>query len=208
MKARIKDLDVSKASDEKFFFHDIKNFVHGLSFFISTKISSQKGLTFSETLGVEKELSSLQNLIEEALNQKKMKHDSKTLGQLLDKLKVDLNFLMVAKYCSKIEFNIDSKVQSVFNQVISYNNFLRIFQNLIFNIAENSYGKDGIIHISYEKGFLRIFTRNKIKKIKNYNKKGYGIGLKSIQKLVDELEGNFTFKKSEQYWENICLLPM
>lgn len=194
------------SNDNEMLFHDLSNYVHSLSFFLLTKIRHQEGLSYNECLEFEKELSLLKGLLGTKLSESTLENLGHRLNDLLVKMQSDIDCLFHSDHKYKIQLFIDPDLRKFGEYKISFNSYLRVFQNLIINMIENGDDQEGEVKVLSKNQGIQIETQNTISNKVKF-KKGNGIGLKSIQAICLELGGYFNFSQKESIWISSCYLP-
>lgn len=196
-------------SDEKLFYHDVTNHLHGLSLFLENKQQKACGLTPSELTQVKEEIVLLQALFKEHSSfEHRHLESTKNIFREEDLMRrIDH---LVALYLPNDSFLVTSSVKGSVEGELevdwTLNVFSRIVTNLIKNVAENS-AREVNIEIEINSHLLYISTRNKIPE-RSGRSSELSLGLKSTAQLCHESGGDFSYENSEGYWYNKVTLPL
>ena len=198
-----------KTSDERLFYHDVTNHLHGLSLFLESKEQKSDGLTSAELSQVKEEIVLLQALIQEhsSFNHRHLEltkthiHEedlTRRIDHLISLYLPDDSFLVT----TSLKGSLNGEVQVPW----SLNVFSRIVTNLVKNIAENS-GREVFIEIELTALSLKFLTRNKVLE-QNKRVQESSLGLKSTAQLCHECGGEFFYEKRDGSWFNQVILPL
>lgn len=199
-----------KNKNERHFFHDVVNQTHSLNLFLSHKLEKKELLTLDDIKMMKIEVEILQTLI---VDHFELKHKNVEASEEFDELyKVDGAFSsLCGSYLdqSKVSIVGTESLSSPF--YIDLPKFHRIFTNLIKNIAEAN-AEWVKVEFFVEKNLLKVKVRNNFNKQEVYvdSDTVSGVGLESVQVLVEGLEGSFSsfVDESEKVWHSFTTIPL
>ena len=198
-----------KTSDERLFYHDVTNHLHGLSLFLESKEQKSSGLTSSELSQVKEEIVLLQALFKEhsSFNHRHLEIAQTHVREEDLTRRID-HLLML--YLPADSFLVTTSLKGSLNGEVqvpwSLNVFSRIITNLVKNIAENS-GREVLIEIELTSHSLTFLTRNLVLE-QNKQVHRASLGLKSTAQLCHECGGEFSYEKRDGSWFNQVILPL
>jgi hypothetical protein len=220
---------IAEEKSNRIFFHDLINHTHGILLFLNQKIIYNKSANLEELELLNHEVKLLQSLISDHF-----KYEHKNLVntheyvpfsvffqsvQLLLKIYFPENVKIATELKGDIAFYESEDKQQA--SVVHYPSLYRIMNNLIKNMAEANtsemkfyfeYNNQGLIIETqnvlgqkHDKGNIVDYLSRVI--LKEEKKKHVGIGLDSINEIVDMAEGKFTFDIHENVWINKIFIP-
>lgn len=214
------NIDNQSDLKERLFFHDLINQTHGLLLFLNHKEMTGEGVSSTEVSLLEKEVKTLQSLINDHFNYK-----HKNLIQTYDWVPFSYAKLAFASlsntYLNDVTVNATFTIKgsNVEEDLIYYPSFYRILNNLIKNISEAACSKVEFNFVLDEKG-LFVETKNSMKKCLKETSESLAqvilnekikpiksLGLDSIHHLAEENGGTFSFEIESNTWINKLFLP-
>jgi len=218
-KNSLQSLDNQHDMKEKLFFHDLINQTHGLLLFLNQKEMTGEGVSPSEVILLEKEIKTLQSIINDHYNYK-----HKNLVQTYDWVPFSYAKLAFAglsnTYLNDVTVDATFTImgENLEEDLIYYPSFYRILNNLIKNISEASCYKVQFTFVLNEEG-LFIETKNPMRStlgtsesiaqviLNEKTNSTKSMGLDSIHHLAEENGGIFSFEIESNTWINKLFLP-
>jgi hypothetical protein len=200
---------------EKFFFHDLINHTHALSLWVANKLSQQGKIDASELAPLYHEIKNMQALIQDHyqlhhknLNPKKYI----SVNQLQDELKaMTKNFLGERAEAVQLKL-IESAVAQDYQ--VYFPVWMRLLTNLVKNLSEHR-AREIILEFSLINSGLCFKTLNQVERLstddddfeeqmqsrmREAKDSEGGLGLESIQYLVEMAGGTFQFDFENGRW--------
>lgn len=225
-------MDHDRQREDRLFFHDVINHTHGLSLFLSQKISSHEDLHTDEVKTLLGEVKAMQSLVADHYG---FKHKN-----LVSKLEwVEIDYAMASFHQlihSHLPVNTEIRChqsgmldrknfdRSRLELMIHYPTFLRVCTNLVKNISEHS-PKLADFSFEAQENVLRFSFKNKMGHLHEVSRdldkalsvnimaadsvdEREHLGLESVQVLCADHGGSFEFTIVDGWWVANVELPL
>jgi hypothetical protein len=217
---------------EKYFYHDLINFTHGITLFLNNKVISKRSLTFEEVLSLLNEIKTMQSVVKDYFG-----HEHKNLTMSYDWVSFDfakngiLNLVthylpehqVDVSFIFKGQVSEDRSVKERDQALVHYPTLYRVLNNIIKNMSEAKTDRVEVI-FDYQEDGLFIETKNRLLSLndrpgllaENLSQiildeslltDTQGVGLDSVASLCQERGGKYSFEVVDGHWVNRIFLP-